>query len=1323
MSYINKTRSRAPSRAPQSLKPAGNDPKGEKGARVPKAPYVYVTAQDNVVARALLDTGNLFATVISEEFLKRLPKHLHAIKPTPHLRVATAKKKEELTVLGRTVKPLLLRFKGHPTKFAVRPVVLRGLAMSMNLGYDFMKKADLVVLPKAGQLRIQGRHYPLPFTRDSNKTMGSVYVSKKTTIPPNSMAMIGAMVTNGPKAEGLIEGIPSFFEKTGLIPWSAALQTADHKGLTKVGVINVSNEPIHLPKGVQYGSFTPVGGKDGIHVMDHPKTKRDNKPQQWFEGPTTTKNRERRLREIFNVFKIHECEALTTKEERAAAAALLLKHWHAFSWDGKPGYTTLIQHRIHLKKGTKPVRSACRPVNPHLEDKLKEVLDTWKRNGIIVPSTSEWASPLVLVAKKDGKLRVCVDFRRLNINTLRDNYDIGNVLDLLARLGGSCIFSVMDSDNAFLNVGMHKSSQHLTAFVSPFGCHEFTRMPFGLTGAPQTYARLVQRILEGIPYTKALPFLDDCCVHSRTLPDHFSALDDVFAAYTKAGIKLKPTKCTFFAKRVKYLGHYVTPEGVQVDPNYIKAVQQWPMPTTRRQTRIFLGKASYYRRFIKGYQTIANPLTEKLKQDGTGDNTPFQPTDEQRKSFQTLKEALSQAPILALPDFTPEASPFILDTDFSADNAAIGAVLSQKQDKRERALLYHSLKLMKSQKTYNSFKGELFAGLTFMKRLKYYLTGKKFIWRTDFSALTQVKTMEAPNGLIGRWLEALGNFDFDVVHRAGKSHGNADSLSRAEHTDENITKEEAEDHHDSITIAALIAFKPETLTDWKTAQENDEDLSWIRKLVRTSIPPTAQETKTKSRQAQTYVGLLKTMKFDENGILRLEQTSASGSPRQTIIIPDDLKDVTIKSIHESSGHRGRDETTKRALKFIYFPRMTDTVTRVIAECTICQSRKPQNKPQKGLLEPTSAGYPFQKLSIDFVGPMATGKGGYRYIFTALDPFSRWLEAFPVKRANAKTAITKLHKEVFTRFGLPEQIHSDRGGPFVSADFKDFLKSLKIQQTWTPAYNPKSNPVERAHRTLGDTLKRLIRDRPSQWPELLPAALFSMRTSVCRVTNTTPYRLLFGNDPTTDLDLLFGNPNKQETITAKDRQQNIMAAHRWARENIAQAVRRSRKAYLGKLPKFEHGEYVWLFTPVIEEDHGKKFTRYWSGPWRIESQVNKLTYEISPHPSWARRKNEVVSIDRLKTFRYSSQDDLSKIGMPPPHSANLQMPGDEHAETVNIQPTSRPTSPMEDTPATGLGFTVTVTYPLGIAPFGRVVRQSEPVGTQVPYGTNISIDVV
>ena len=353
----------------------------------------------------------------------------------------------------------------------------------------------------------------------------------------------------------------------------------------------------------------------------------------------------------------------------------------------------------------------------------------------------------------------------------------------------------------------------------------------------------------------------------------------------------------------------------------------------RSQMRIFLGKASYYRRFIKNYQTIANPLTERLKQDGSGDNTTFQPTNEEKQSFQLLKKALSDAPILALPDFTPKASPFILDTDFSADNAAIGAVLSQKQDKKERALLYHSLKLVQSQKTYNSFKGELFAGLTFMKRLKYYLTGKRFIWRTDCNALTQVKTMEAPNGLIGRWLEALGNFDFDVIHRAGKSHGNADSLSRAEHAEEKITQTEAKDHHDSVTIAALIALQPETLADWKTAQENDEDLSWIRKLVLASAPPSAQEVKTKSRQAQTYVGLLNKMKFDDNGILRLEQTTQSGNTRHVILVPDDLKDTTIRSIHENSGHRGRDETTKRALKFVYLPRMTETVTRVDRKST------------------------------------------------------------------------------------------------------------------------------------------------------------------------------------------------------------------------------------------------------------------------------------------------------------------------------------------------------------------------------------------------------
>ena len=229
------------------------------------------------------------------------------------------------------------------------------------------------------------------------------------------------------------------------------------------------------------------------------------------------------------------------------------------------------------------------------------------------------------------------------------------------------------------------------------GTFEFRRMPFGLSGAPQTYARLVEKILVGIPRSMALPFLDDCVVHSRSVEEHFEALEQVLEAFLKSGIKLKPSKCSFFTDRVKFLGHHIDDQGLSVDPAYVKAVAEWPMPNTRKRVRIFMGKANYYRRFIKGYQQIANPLSELLKQDGQADNAEFVPTEAQEKSFRDLKAALCAAPVLSLPDFADTAEPFILDTDFSCENSCIGAVLSQKQGGVERPLMYHSLRLQPSQ--------------------------------------------------------------------------------------------------------------------------------------------------------------------------------------------------------------------------------------------------------------------------------------------------------------------------------------------------------------------------------------------------------------------------------------------------------------------------------------------------------------------------------------------------------------------------------------------------------------------------------------------------
>ena len=296
-----------------------------------------------------------------------------------------------------------------------------------------------------------------------------------------------------------------------------------------------------------------------------------------------------------------------------------------------------------------------------------------------------------------------------------------------------------------------------------------------------------------------------------------------------------------------------------------------------------------------------------------------------------------------------------------------------------------------------------------------------------------------------------------------------------------------------------------SLAEWHQEQEDDEDIKWLRRLVETGEPVSEEQKRLASPTGQLYASLRGQLLLDGQGLLRYKDPKG----RRVVLVPRSMQGKVMTAIHQYSGHRGRDETTARAQRFFYFPRMSDATKRAIAECQACQEKAGAPAKQKGELKTTTAGYPFQKLAVDFVGPLPTGKGGYKYILTVMDTFTRWMEAFPLTRATGEAAADKLLKEVFCRYGMPEEVHSDRGSQFTSTEFRDFLRSLKIQQSLTPAYNPKSNPVERAHRTLNAVLNKLVGDSPAKWPEMLPLALHSMRTSVSRSTGQAPYKTLFG----------------------------------------------------------------------------------------------------------------------------------------------------------------------------------------------------------------------
>jgi hypothetical protein len=485
------------------------------------------------------------------------------------------------------------------------------------------------------------------------------------------------------------------------------------------------------------------------------------------------------------VFKLRDSPLLDTDAKLAQAAYMLLKRWACFSADGNYVRTTLLKHSIVTEPDQRPINQRFRPVNPHLEVDLKKQIDKWLKHGVIEQYCSPWNFGLVAAPKKGGAIRWCVDYRALNEISSISSAPIGNIEDNLARLSRSTIFSGIDSIGTFQVIELEDKDKAKTAFATPWGSDQFVRMPFGLAGGPSSYARLVHMVLDGIAYTQVLTYLDYSVVHSKDLAGHFLALDRVLEAYEKAGLKLQPAKCQLFQREIEYLGHMVSAKGIAPVPGYVQVVKDWPMPTNRAEVRTFLGKTGYYRRFMENYAEIAGPLTDILKQDGTDDRAPFDQTPQRIKLFEQLKSNLLHLPILAYPRFDSKHL-FILDTDWSQENRAVGAVLSQFQDGKERVIPYGASKLTVAQST----KGEMAAAIIYIRKSKYYLQHRRFILRIDNAAMQWIRTLVEPvQGMVQRWLQTLANNEFDVVHRLGRNHDNAEALSRALHLFEDPTLE------------------------------------------------------------------------------------------------------------------------------------------------------------------------------------------------------------------------------------------------------------------------------------------------------------------------------------------------------------------------------------------------------------------------------------------------------------------------------------------------------------------------------------------------------
>lgn len=670
--------------------------------------------------------------------------------------------------------------------------------------------------------------------------------------------------------------------------------------------------------------------------------------------------------------------------------------------------------------------------------------------GIVYRGWSPWASPLHMAPKKDPQdpFRPCGDYRSLNKDTLPDQYPMPNVNDLTNDLAGCKVFSKLDLVNAFHQIPMAREDQMKTAITTPFGMFIYKRMPFGLRNASQTFQRLIDTALQGLPFAKA--YIDDILVSSRDVLEHRNHLKQVFDRMRQFNLRLKPRKCKFFQKEVEFVGIEISQHGFRPLKEKVAAINLLEPPSTVRGVKRFLGMCGFYHRFVKNFSAIASPLYAVTQGTKKNSNVAVNWTPELTESFNALKAGLKSCVTLAFPD--PSAS-IELVTD--ASEVAAGAVLHQVVDGKRSPLAFYSRKFHPNESKKSAFDRELLAIYLSLKNFNWLL-GLPFKILTDHKPLVNALSMKSPTPQQSRWLSYISEFSCTIEHVAGEDNIVADSLSRP-----------------SCTITTT-GFDARLL-----AQQQKDDTTLQEHFRRTNLP-------------------LVSRTVDSHEII----CDRFFRP----YIPTSLRFPLFRDYHCLS-HSGPDATLRTMQEHYVWPGMRKTVKLWAKQCEECQRSK-ITRHTKSLIGDIPSTARFHTIHIDLVGPLPPSNG-FRYLVTMIDRFTNWVEVVPVADMHTETVAFAFINGWISRFGVPRFLISDRGTQFESSLWSAVMKQMGIKRNRTTAFHPACNgAIERFHRTLKNSIRAKC-DHPS-WYRSLPLILLGIRTTINK-HGYSPANMVYGSN--------------------------------------------------------------------------------------------------------------------------------------------------------------------------------------------------------------------
>ena len=924
------------------------------------------------------------------------------------------------------------------------------------------------------------------------------------------------------------------------------------------------------------------------------------------------------------------------EEEKQQLKSLLNNYADVFSASKFDlGETNLVVHTIDTQDARpfrQQLRNHPRTTLEEIDTEVKGMLDA----GIIEPSQSPWLSNLVVVRKKDNTARICVDYRQLNLLTRKDAYPLPRIDACLDALSGAKFFSSFDLTSGFYQVLMADVDADKTSFATRNGTYRFRRMPMGLCNSASTFMRVMDLALKGINITTLVVYLDDVIVHAGSVSAMFERLEMFFQRLRSANLKLKPSKCKLLRKELPFLGYIVSDKGVKTDPEKIKMVVEWPVPTNVSEVRSFLGLCSYYRKFVHNFASTAAALHAL-----TGKNVLFRWTTECQAAFDGLKEKLTTSPILSMPRDDCE---YVLDTD--ASDKSIGAVLSQHQDGQERVIAYSSRLLHGPELNYCVTRKELLAVVFYLKHFRQYLLGTFFYVRSDHAALQWLQRTPQPIGQQARWLEQMQEYDFKIVHRAGRSHQNADALSRRPCKQCGLQDEEAE-REPAVARAIQLAnpgagdgpFKPSIMA---SALREDDELKDIVNLLE-------QHKEQPPFEAVEGLGAVTKALYTQwdrlrliDGVLYRRWYGVDGVRDKWQLIPPRkfYREQIIATSHAgfTGGHYGLKRTLDRVQSKSYWVGWRNDVARAYRACQECARYFRGALPRKGEMQSMNlkVGEPWQILSMDIVGPVTQSSGQHRFILTILDLFTKFAFAIPLRNHEATTVARVLVDDVISMFGMPLAILTDRGGEFEGHLMKELCSLLQIEKLRTTAFKPSTNgQIERFHRGLNGLLAKVIGPAQRDWHLWLPFVMSAYRATRHNATNYSPNFLMFGREFRAPLDLAFGPPDEDEGLGPQlydgfvcKTGELMRKSYALVREHLKTAALRSKNAYDAKVreAKYPVGSFVWYYYPRRITGRNIKWEKLYQGPYLVTRHLGLLNYEIQKSP----KSNKIVThVDKLK----------------------------------------------------------------------------------------------